>query len=119
MTKNESIGEQFSLVKVVHKTPDNDSYSTFALIQNKYLSALGAALVPTEAGVVSISPTDRNAMLVYTNVEPMQTPNLYHIPEEGDQTGVSSVDFLDNVSRVSVIMTNVVPDPHGYIEKAK
>lgn len=114
-----SIGDQLSLIKIVHKTPDDEGgFSTFAVMQNSQISWLSAALDSEKNGLIVLKSGARDAEIVYTNVEYMNSQNLYRIPDEGSPVGIRSVDFLDNVSRVVIIMTNIQLDPHGYVEKA-
>lgn len=111
----ESVGDQFSVIKITYKTPNsNGEFEEYALMQNKYLSMLSAGFTPLDGG---LRPASDDDILVYTELEKMPQPHLYAVPDEGDERGISSVAFLKNVRNISVIMKNVKTDPHGYIGK--
>lgn len=114
------IGEQKSLVKITYKSPDsNGNWDDFAIMENKFLSMLSAQLVPKGSGLITYDhQINRSATIVYTKVQPTETANLYRTADESELNGVTAVGFLDEVRSISVIMTNITIDPHGYIEKA-
>lgn len=112
-------GNTSSLIKITYKTPDDQGiFDEYAFMPNKYLNLISAQLVQCKNSYVTLSNKDRNAIMVYREVMPLDGGKMFKLSPIGGERGFSSMAFLSEVRNITVMIPNAQLAPHGYIESA-
>lgn len=101
--------EQY-LVKLVFSEPDNDGYSSYAIVDSDTFANIKDHL----AGY------DEDELIVYqpaTTTEMTQSSSVYYVPNEGNPSGFCGYAKLSDITRCVLIIKDVKVDHNGLTHK--
>lgn len=117
MSKNNT-GEQLSLVQIIYTTPSQSP--DYVLLKNDTISMLFAGIMEQDGQAIHFDENTNGVAIVGKLVSGEEGPQgmIYRTMDSLYPNTVNNLGtFASRISAMRVVMTNVVSDEHGYIEK--